>query len=312
MARLLSFVLVFTFFNHLQAQRYKNPQQYFREFQAEARKINKKNLLYLKASLRGADERKIAKYREMMIEQLKDSRKEIQMVGPFGSDEVLQREYVDGLTMFIDAYEHDFGIAEDLVKNRYRSYEDLKKYFDAVYKAEGEMLDATYKMEKAEDYFAKTHFFTLERDQETKDEYARLDEVTLYSRDMTLSFFRVEAQVKKYLELIKRNHMDSLSMVVSDLRGAIKESKAEVDKYSDFDGEDRLYREVDKYLEEMTDEMNETLAPLADKLQNEYLEDKEYQDAQKDLEHFIKRNASWVDDFFETKNKLIEDYLPED
>src|SRR5690606_1763533 len=116
-------------------------------------------------------------------DQLRDSKAELSRIGDYEGYDILQREYVDALTIYIDAYEKDFGIAEELTEHRYDSYEDLKKYYDAVTKAEDGMLDASYKMEKAEDHFAKMHFFTIERDEEIEEEYRLLDEVTLYTRD---------------------------------------------------------------------------------------------------------------------------------
>lgn len=313
MTRLLSVLaLIIGISTATQAQRYKNPQQYFREFSNQQRKINKKNLMYLKASLKGEDERRLARYREMVVEQLKESKTEIERLGPYEDYEILQREYVDGLTVFIDAYENDFGIAEELIKKRYDSYEDLKRYYDTVYMAEGKMLEASYKLEAAEDHFAKMHFFNIERDAEVEEEYARLDEVTLYTRDMTLSFFRVEAEVRDYLGVISRGHTDSLDQILIDMREAIKESKTEVAEYADFEGEDDLYEETLFYLEEMSNELNDNLRPLAAKLENQFLDEKEYNSAQRDLERFIKRHDILVDDFFETKRDLIEEYLPED
>ena len=312
MIRVLSLILLVSFGVQSQAQRYKKPEQYFREFQSQNRKINRKNLMYLKAALKGEDERRVAKYREMMVEQLKDSRNEISRIGDYDGYDILQREYMDALEMYIKAYEDDFGIAEELTEHRYDSYEDLRKYFDAVTKAEGEMLDATYKIEKAEDHFAKMHFFTIERDEEIQEEYRMLDEVTLYTRDMTLSFFRVEQHSKNFLAAIREGNNDSLGYILGAQQRDVKVSKEEIEKYSDFDGEDDLVDYVGWYLDEMVLEINENLRPLADQLKNDYLDDKDYNKAQKTLERFIGRHNDYLEDFFETKNDLILEYLPED
>ncbi|AEV33774.1 hypothetical protein Oweho_2814 [Owenweeksia hongkongensis DSM 17368] len=312
MTRVLSLLILLSFGFASQAQRYKKPEQYFREFQTQKRKINKKNLMYLKASLRGDDERRVAKYREMMVDQLKDSKTELSRMGNYEGYDILQREFVDALTIYIDAYEKDFGIAEELTEHRYDSYEDLKKYYDAVTKAEGGMLDASYKMEKAEDHFAKMHFFTIDRDEEIEEEYRLLDEVTLYTRDMTLSFFRVEQHSKDFLFAINEGRTDTLDIILTEMQKDIRVSKAEIDEYADFDGEKELYKFTEYFLEEMNIEVTENLRPLADQLENKYLEDKDYKKAQKELERFVDRHNGYLDEFFETKSELILDYLPED
>lgn len=313
MTRLLSLLAILIGLSFsLDAQKYKNPQAYLREYSNQNRKINKKNLLYLKASLKGMDERRVTRYREMMVEQLKESKVVIQRLGSYKDYDILRREYIDGLTIFIDAYEKDFGVAEELIKKRYDSYEDLKKYYEAVYKAEGEMIKASYKMEAAEDHFAKMHFFAIERDEETQEEYEMLDEVTLYTRDMTLCFFRVEADVRDFLEIVTKSHMDSLDYVLTNMRDALIESKREIAEYADFEGEDDLYEETLFYLTEMDVELRENLKPLSSELENEFLDEREYRDAQRELDRFVKRHQILVLDFFETKADLLEKYLPEE
>ncbi len=294
------------------AQKYKNPEQYLREYSTQNRKIHKKNLLYLKSSIKGDDPRKVARYREMVIEQLKDSRTYITRVGPYGDQDVLNREYIAGLTLFIDAFENDFGIAEELTANRFNSYDDLKKYYDAVFVAEGKMMDANDKMEAAEDYFAKMNFINLVRDEEVEEEYEKLDEVTLYTRDMTLSFYRAGAQVRRFIEMAASDNKDSLQDVLGDLRKAIKESKAEIAEYANFEGNSKLYKATLYYLEELSDEVNNNLGTLADQIQNDFLDEKEYKKVQKNYERFQARNQELVEEFLETRSELIMDYLPED
>lgn len=312
MIRALSLLVLLSFGFVGHAQKYKKPEQYFREFQTQKRKINKKNLLYLKSSLRGDDERRVAKYREMMVDQLKDSKTELSRIGDYEGYDILQREFIDALTIYIEAYEKDFGIAEELTEHRYDSYEDLKKYYDAVTKAEDGMLDASYKMEKAEDHFAKMHFFTIERDEEIEEEYRLLDEVTLYTRDMTLSFFRVEQHAKDFLLAINDGRTDTLDVILTQMQKDIRVSQAEIEGYADFEGQKDLYKFTEYFLEEMTLEVNENLRSLADQLENQYLEDKEYKRAQKDLERFVSRHNEYLEDFFDVKRELILDYLPED
>ena len=312
MIRILSLLLLVAFALSTEAQKYKKPEQYYREFQSQSRKIDRKNFLYLEAVLKDEDERKVSKYREMMVDQLKDSRQEIGRIGDYDGYDILQREYMNALDMYINAFEKDFGVAEELTAKRYDSYEDLKAYFDAVTKAEGEMLDASYKIEKAEDHFAKMHFFTIERDEEMEEQFRKLDEVTLYTRDMVLSFFRVQQHSKRFLAAIKEDNKDSLNYILTDLQKDIRVSKEEVAEYAEFDGNDNLVKYLNWYLDEMTVEVEENLRPLAEKLKNDYLDEKDYDRAQKDLEKFIGRYNDYQDEFFEIKNDLILDYLPED
>lgn len=295
----------------IQAQKFKNPISYFKKFQGENKKIRKKNLRYLKASLRGDDSKKVDKFRSVVLEQLKESKNTIEKLGPYKDDVVLRKEYIRSLEMYIHSFENNFGVADALIKNRYNSYKDLKLYYEAVEIAEEEMLKAGFVMDAAEEYFAKKNKLTIKKDEAMEEQFAALDEVTLYSRDMTLSFFRVNAQVGLYLELIDRGEMDSLSDVLIEIRKAVRESKEEVELYSSFEGETDLYDEMIEYIEELEGELEENLDKMTDGLQNEFMDEDEYQEVQDNLEDFVKRHNYRVKSFFETKVDLIESYLPE-
>lgn len=275
------------------------------------RKINKKNLLYLKASLKNEDARKVAKYREMVVTQLKDSKKVIDRLPNYKDYDILRKEYMSGLSQFIDAYENDFNVAQELVADRYNSYEDLKIYYDAVMKAEDQLLNASYRMEEADNHFAKMHQMNLVKDAEMEEEYRMLDEVTLYSRDMTLSFFRVEQHIKDFL-LATNGNQDSLSSILEFMQKDLTLSLAEVANYADFDGQDNLYKQVLSFLEETQEALDDVLTPLAEELSNSFLEEKEFKKAQKELSSFISDNNKHIEDFYAEKDKLILEYLPED
>lgn len=310
--RILSLCFFLSIFSsEVDAQRFKNARSYFKQFQNQNRKIRVKNLKYLKASLRGDDERKVNKFREVVLTQLIDSKKTLERLGPYKEDDILKKEYVASLGIYIKAFEDDFGIADELRKNQYRSFADLKKYYEAVEKAEDEMLEAAYRMEKAEDYFANKHTLNLVRDEEMETQFEMLDEVTLYTRDMTLCFFRIDAQAQNYIGAASRNNTDSLSMFFDEMRIGLKESKADLEIYADFDGKKQLYNALSDYLQEVEDYLNTTLSEVTEALENEFLDEDEYEDALKELKRFVKWRNYWVEDFFETKSALILKYLPE-
>ncbi len=312
MIKYLAFAILLGLTLQVDAQRYNNPTSYLRKFQNENRKLRIKNLRYLKASLRSEDERKVAKYRELVLEQAKESQKAVSRLGPYQDYDILQREYERAMQMYIDAFEDNFGTADGLSANQYNSYEDLKKYYEAVERAEEEMIDAAYRIEQAEEHFARQNYLTIVKDEELEEQYRLLDEVTLYSRDMTLAFFRVNAQVNLYLKAIEEGKKDSLSDIVNDIRRAYNESLKEIEQYTDFEGRQKLYNEMQDYLEEIKGELDENLPELTHNLMNEYLEEDDYEDTQRDLDRFVRRHQYRTESFFETKVDLIEDYIPED
>ncbi len=311
MIRLLACLILVTTTLSSNAQRYRNPKSYIRQFENQKRKISIKNMRYLKSSLKNEDVRKVNKMREMVITQLRDSKKEIQKVGPYKDYDILQREFIKSMDIYLESFDGKFAISDSLRENMFRSYANLKKYYEAVEEAENVMLDAADRVDAAIDHFARTYYVTLIPDEELEEQNRMLDEVTLYARDMTLSFFRVQAEAKAFVADIVEGNNDSLRYRLVEMKKAIKTSTEEVQEYADFDGESGLYDELAYYLEEMENEINENLKPLAQKLEMSYLDEDEAKDVNKEYDRFLRRNEKYAEDFFDVRNAVILEYLPD-
>lgn len=307
---LLALLFTFSLFGAA-AQKYKDPRQYYRVFANENRKIKRKNLMFFEASIKGEDERRVQKYREMVVEQLRESAKEIDRVGAYEDYEILKREYADALELYIKAFDDQLGDAWALKDSMYNSWEHLNKYYDALEKAETSMLDAAYKIEEAEQHFTQKYYVDRRIDEETELTYERLDEITPHVRDMTIAFYRVHMQVEKFLMAIENQQRDTLGQMVTNIRKSIRTSQEEVADWADFE-EDDLFEETVDYMEDISEEIDEVLRPIAEAYSNEYLAEDEYEDAEDQLERFKSWYNDLVADWKETKTELVEDYLPED
>lgn len=309
---ILASIVILLGFGSAEAQRFRNPSQYLRQFNNQKRKADIKTLLYLEASIKGEDPRRVQKYHEIVLEQMQESKKEVERIGPYKDDEILQREYVAGFEMLVTAFDKEFRKAEELRDSMFDSFEMLTKYYAQVTDAEDMMYEAFYKIEAAEDHFIKTNYLEFERDPEIVERFDNLDIAALHARDMTIAFFRVEYSVEKLIEHINAKEFDSIENDIADINRSIDKSVEELKEYSDFDGEDDLIEELDDYIADMKEEVNFNLVPVAEKLQNRFLDEKEYDNAQRDMERFVDRHEGRVEDFYETRTDFIEEYLPED
>jgi hypothetical protein len=309
---IIAAIVILACFGSVEAQRSRNPSQYLREFNNQKRKADIKTLLYLEASIKGEDPRRVQKYHEIVLEQMKESKKEVERIGPYGDDEILQREYVAGFEMLVTAFEKEFRKAEVLRDSMFNSFDMLKKYYTQVTEAEDMMYEAFYKITAAEDYFIKTNYLEFERDQKILERFDNLDIASLHARDMTIVFFRVEYSVERLIEHINAGVYDSIENDISDLNRAIDKSVEEFEDFSDFDGEDDLIEELQDYIADMKEEINFNLVPVAEKMQNRFLDEKEYNAAQRELQRFVDRHQGRVEDFYETRADFIEEYLPEE
>ncbi len=292
-------------------RRYKDARSYYREFQAQTRKIGIKNMRYLEAVVKGDDARRINKYREMVVEQMKDSQRSLSRVGAYNGDDVLHREYMAALDLYLEAFEKDFGAAEELTANRYNSYEDLQKYFEAANKAELKMLDAAFKIEKAEDYFGKTYQVDLRRDTILRNKQILLDEVTVYTRELTSIYFRIDGELTALFNAIDANKGDTLAIIITNLRKAIRTAQGELKDIEPFEYDDALEDQLEYYMDEIDGSIDEDLRPMAESFQFKYQDSGDLEEAQAILADMKEWQKSSRAEYFETQAELIADYLEE-
>lgn len=292
-------------------RRYKDARSYYREFQAQTRKIGIKNMRYLEAVVKGDDARRVNKYREMVVEQMRESKRSLARVGGFNGDDVLHREYMQALDMYLEAFEKDFGAAEELTANRYNSYDDLQKYFEAANKAEIKMLDAGYKIESAEDYFGKTYNVDLRRDTILRNKQVLLDEVTVYTRELTSIYFRVDGELTALFNAISADKGDTLAIIITNLRKAIRKAQSELSEIEPFEYDDGLEDQLLSYLEEIDGAIDEDLRPMAETFQFKYQDSDDLEDAQAVLADMKEWQTISRSEYFETQSGIIADYLEE-
>jgi len=291
------------------AQRYRNPSQYYRQFSNQNRKLTQKTNIFLTNLLMGEDARRVTRYREMVEEQAKDSKQEVSRTGPYEDYETLQREYEKGLEEYHKAFSKHFTKALNYYPNRFASYDSLTTYYDWLTKAENAMYDARYTLESAEDHFAKTYYVDQNPDEELAEESLTLDRVSIYLKDMDLAFFNVERAVQNWVNAIDEQKRDTLHTLVAQIRKSVRASADSIKPYTDYEGDDDLFEEVEYYITEVNEEIDENLRPLSDAFANAYLDPKEYADAEKDLN----RVKDWLqdarEDYFDTRQDVTEGYF---
>ncbi len=295
----------------LEAQRYKDARSYYREFSAQNRRIQIKNMRYMEAVAKGADARRISKFREMVVTQLTESRNALNRVGPYKDDDILQREYIAGLDMYLEAYRDLFGKAEELLKDRYNSISNLEAYYKLANEAEVKALDAAYKIEKAEDYFGKTYQVDLRRDTVMQERVLKLDEIIVSIREVTLEYYRVAAEIQRLFNAIDSNNTDNLTEILGDIRIASRVAKAKLEDHQPMEDFDDLLDQTMYFLGEVDASIDSELRPMAEVFEFKYKDQDDLGDAQNILENYKEFLEEMRIDFFETREEMILDYLEE-
>jgi hypothetical protein len=175
--------------------------------------------------------------------------------------------------------------------------------------AEIKLLDANYKIEKAEDYFGKTYKVDLRRDTAAIGKALRLDDVTVYSRDLALIFYRVDAHLLAIFKAVDENKTDTLSIIITDLRKDIRVAQSEIKEIGDFKGDDGLKDFVLGFIEDIDASIDEELRPAAEILEARYQDQESLADAKADMEDYREWHDEKSLDFFEERKELILDEI---
>lgn len=305
------FMLLVICLPQVEAQRYKDARSYYREFSSQGRRIQIKNMRYMEAIAKGDDERRIKKFRQMVVDQLKESQKAIQRVGPYKEDDVLHREYLQGLDMYIEAYETLFGKAEELLADRYKSIENLEAYYKLANEAEVKALDAAYKIEKAEDFFGKTYQVDLRRDTVIQEKMLRLDEMIVSIREVTLEYFRVDAEMQRLFNAIDSNKTDNLSEIIGDIRRANRTAMTAMELIEPMEDYEDLQDQAFYFFEEVEGSIDEELSPMVEVYEFKYKDQDDLQDAQEALISYKEFLKEMRIEFFEVRSEMILSYLEE-
>ncbi len=312
MFRVLAFViLALSLSADLSAQRFTDARSYYREFASENRRIMIKNMRYLEGVVKGEDPRRIAKYREMVVEQLRESKRALERVGVFEDNDLLQREYLKGIDMYLEAFEKAVGEADELTEGRYEDFDKLTQYYEAVEEAEALIFDAAYKIKEAEEYFAKQYKVDLRRDEETMERWDKIDRLTLYMRGLTYNFFRVDTRLSSFFKATEAQKADTLGIIIKDLRQAVRKSQDELEDQPEFGGKDYVKEELEAYLTEIDENIDETIRPLADRLTNKFLPEDEYEETQEELADLKEWHENARQEFFESQEYVVADFLEE-
>lgn len=295
-----------------EAQRFRDARSYYREFQSENRRIKIKTLRYLGGVVKGEDQRRVAKYREMVVEQLNDSERALKRLPGYKEDSVLRREYLNGIDLYQKAFEEKFKTVEQMMASGSTEYDSIMALFQAQEEGEKYLFDGAYKIEEAENFFAKKYAVDLRRDAETQELFKRIDILTVYMRDLNRPFLTTRNQVQQFITAAKEGKGDTLMDLVDQIRVATKkglESLPQEGDVTEYDGDYDFEDALASYYEELRAATDEQLFYLAEDLSNKFLPEEEYDDAMYDLEDFEIWHENFIEEIKEEQTAVVEDYL---
>lgn len=297
------------------AQGRQNPRMYFREFNNEYIKIRQKDLRYRECKIREEDRRKVETIRAAVIKQIEESRLSISNLPPFKDDPMMIDGYLEGLDTLYFAFTNLLDTALAKERYQYQSYDELNEYYWALDAAESKIEQGYTILREVEDEFAIVQSIGLKRRTEIEEEYELLEKVNRQVRMITLSYYRLDHQVKAFMDTINKNTNKNLDIyllpvAVDDLRMLVDEERDKASDYKDPELKKDLYKELITYLKEVNAESKHSLLDIAQSLDVEPFHTNEYRDARIDLKYFAGRYDRLSRHFLDVRKDYILEYFP--
>ena len=316
MKRSIILCLILAFTTGILAQGRQNPRLYYRQFNNEYLKIRQRDLRYRECKIREEDRKKIETIRAAVVKQIEESRQKIANLPPFKEDPMMVEGYLEGLDTLYFAFTEMLDTALARERYQYQSYEELNEYYWKLDEAETKINQGYGILREVEDEFAIVQHMGLKRRTEIQEQYELLEKVNRHTRMMTLSYFRLDHQLKGFIDTINNNTNKNLEeymlpLVVEDIRSLTEEERDKASEYKDPELKKDLYKELVAYLKEVNSESKKSLLEIAQNLDVEPFYTNEYRDARIDLEYFAGRYDRLSRGFLNARKDYILEYFPE-
>lgn len=315
MQRQLLFLFLVIAGGQVLAQRYTSPRYYFRQFHNEYVKLERRDLRYHEAKIREEDRDKVERYRASMMDQLADSRREVNKMPPYKKEErMLIVGYNEGLDSLELAYQ-SLAKAVKLEPYQYESPEEMQAYYQAQHKAEKDIRRSFAILDEVEREFAIVHNMGLKKDEEMEKHHQLIQEAHAHLREVSLSYYRIHHGFKNFLDTVKKHtnvNLDTFfladeAVAISDMAGE------EIERAKDFEPGELLKKNLQKdlitYLKSCQREAGKELRKIAQHLEAEPFYTNGHRDARIDLKFFAQRYESLSDSFLRARTGFIEEYF---
>lgn len=316
MKRSIILCLLLAFSTGIIAQGKQNPRLYYRQFNNEYIKIRQKDLRYRECKIREEDRNKVETIRNAVVKQIEESRHKIANLPPFKDDPMMIEGYLEGLDTLYFAFTALLDTALAKERYQYESYEELNEYYWSLDEAETKINQGYAILRDVEDEFAIVQSMGLKRRTEIQEQYELLEKVNRHIRMITLSYYKLDHELKAFVDTINKNTNKNLDpymlpLVVEDIRSHTIEEKDKASDYKDPELKKDLYKELVTYLKEINSESKGSLLEIAQVLDVEPFYTNEYRDARVDLKYFTGRYDRLSRGFLEARREYILEYFPE-
>lgn len=209
MRNIYLFTLFIAFATNIAASAQGNPSSYYRKIASEQRKIRSKQINYYKTALLYNDAKRLVKSRDMILNQVKTSMRNLSRTPAFRGDSAIRNDYIRILEQYEEAYTDVFDSVQTLKQNATASKQALKQYQEAFYYMEFLLDDAEDRWLSNEEYFTNA-YQARPMDDPTITELTALRDLAMYVEEMRNTYTDVVYMIKAAKQDVKLGKFDML------------------------------------------------------------------------------------------------------
>ena len=196
---------------HASSQSFENVGQYLDHITKASQKISLMNLSYLSAVGHNKSAKKVDKRRQELINNIFNTRLEIQGMPPWKGDRSYRDTTVAYFKLMYNVFNEDFAKIVNMEEIAEQSYDAMEAYMLAQEKAGEKLQEASAKHQRTQKEFAEKYQITLiENTSELESKSKQAGELMKHYNELYLIFFKAYKQEAYVMDALESKKITSI------------------------------------------------------------------------------------------------------
>jgi len=312
--KIILFVLLFINFQAFSQKQFTSPVEYNNYIIEKHNEIMGKYLVYIKTSVHSENDNKIDKKLADMIDEYTSVIKDLKAITPIAEDKAgfLNAE-ISALTTQKEVFENDYKNINSLGTLSTNSYEDMKNYYDAQDVASNKIKTSIELIDTKQNEFATDNGFTLTTSSKSKlsEQLSIVSEVSAYSKNIYLQYFRVYKPVSLLFEALNNKMYDVADSLNKEIILTATASIDSLNKMTTFKGNSTLKAKaktlITYYKTSAETQFNQVIA-ISQKKDLTQVDVDKYN---KIIETYNTKSQTYSNDYMTAYDTFMKTYIPE-
>ncbi len=242
LAKWISLQLLSTFFAlSAFAQEANDPGVYLGFIGAQYDQISESMMSYTSAAAHGKGARKVEKRRVELLQQVKESERNVRRMKPFQKETRLRDSVVSYFNLCYHVLNEDYAKILNMEEIAEQSYDLMEAYLLAKELAESKLDSAAERAGAEYKAFAASNGIKLiEGSSKVADKMKIAGKVNAYQKELFLVYFKSYKNELYFLEAVSKGNVSAMEQSISALKASTDEALAKLTKIQTYNGDGSL------------------------------------------------------------------------